>query len=370
MSVQPSLDVLKGKMHSDVGVQEPLHSQLRRALRETIDEYFTDGQRFWPESALIQHLGISQITVRRALQGLAQEGILERCPPKGSFVRKASESETWSIGCFVPQYDSEIWNEILQHLAMECRQNKTFFQTHLTHRGEHVQDLRRHLALAKGDERYVVIGSTVDEVRQLWDVLDDKGYRPVCIETPASNRAAHFVGVDNARGIRMALEHLRELGHRRVVFLANEPLEHPSVMAREAAFLQVTAEWGWTESRVIECKTKLWEDAYLAAKNAMPEVWEHRPTAILAVSTGSGALAAQHWFAEREISVPRQVSVIGFDDIPSARHVYPPLTTVAHPLQSIARWTIELLINPPSTPQKILLEPRLIVRRSTDVVGR
>ena len=95
MSVPPSLDVLKGKMHSAAGMQEPLHSQLRRALRETIDEHFMDGQRFWPESALIQHLGISQITVRRALQGLAQEGIIERCLWMGALsdeqIRRNSE---------------------------------------------------------------------------------------------------------------------------------------------------------------------------------------------------------------------------------------------------------------------------------------
>lgn len=357
-------------MHSVAGVPEPLHAQLRRALRETIDEHFSDGQRFWPESVLIQQLGISQITVRRALQGLTQEGVLERCPPKGSFVRKAPETKTCSIGCFVPQYNSEIWNEVLQHLAMECRQNKIFFQTHLTHRGEHVQDLRHHLALAKGDERYTLLGATSEEVRQLWDVLDDKGYRPVCIDTPPDNRPAHFVGADNARGIRMALEHLRELGHRRVAFLASECVDNPNPAAREATFRDITAEWGWTEARVFNCKTRPWDDAYVFAKNTMPEVWEHRPTAILAVSTGSGALAALHWLTEREISVPTQVSIIGFDEIPSAQHVFPSLTTVGHPYQSIARWVVELLTNPPSTPQKILLEPRLFVRRSTGVVGR
>jgi LacI family transcriptional regulator len=346
---------------------EPLHAQLRRVLRVAINEHFEDGQQFWSENVLIEHLGVSQITVRRALLDLAQEGVLERRRAKGSFVRKASQAGTFEIGCLVPQYDSEFINELLEHLSGVCRERTLPFRVHHTHRGENLNDIRRYLDAGPRQERFIVLGALPDAARQLWDALDDRGYKCVCIDTPAIGRPAHFVGVDNATGIRLALEHLRELGHRRIVFLGNEPDIQPNIVAREQAFLAITTEWGWSESRIISCHTQPWENSYQAAWRTMPAVWDIRPTAIMTASD-SGAWAVLGWLAENGIRVPHETSVLGFDNAPHSQITYPPLTTIAHPKAAMARWAVELLTTSPAGPQELRLEPELIRRRSTGPV--
>lgn len=343
---------------------EPLHAQLRRVLRSAIDEHFSDGQQFWSEKTLIDHLGVSQITVRRALLDLAQEGVLERRPAKGSFVHKASVSATLEIGCLVPQYDSEHINELLEHLAKVCREREHVFRVHHTHRGENLNDIRRYLDAGPRHERYVVLGALPDAARQLWDALDDRGYRCVCVDTPAIGRPAHFVGVDNVTGIRLALEHLRELGHRRIVFLNNEPDIQPNIIAREQAFSQITTQWHLNEAKVISCATQPWESSYQAAWRTMPQVWRSRPTAIMTASD-NGAWAVLGWLAEHEVKVPREVSVIGFDNATHSQFTHPKLTSVTHPKAAIARLAVELLTTNPAGPQELRLEPELIQRRST-----
>jgi DNA-binding LacI/PurR family transcriptional regulator len=351
---------------SDVaqGRNQPLHAQLRRALRVAIDEHFEDGQQFWSENVLIEHFGVSQITVRRALLDLTQEGALERRRAKGSYVRKTSEGGTLQIGCFVPRYDSEFINELLEHLSSVCRERKLPFRIHHTHRGENLNDIRRYLDAGTSQERFIILGTLPDAAQQLWDALDDSGYRCVCIDTPAIGRPAHFVGIDNETGIRLALEHLRELGHRRVIFLGNEPDVQPNIVAREQAFLELTADWGWSKSRIISAVTQPWENSYEAALRMMPQVWESRPTAIMTASD-RGAWAVLGWLAENGIRVPQEVSVVGFDNAPHSEITYPSLTTIAHPKAAMVRWAVEILTTSVTKPQEIRLEPELIQRRST-----
>lgn len=368
MLKMPVPTVLPRLTDAAVSRSEPLHAQLRRVLRGAINEHFADGQQFWSENVLIEQLGVSQITVRRALLDLAQEGILERRPAKGSFVRKASGVGIFEVGCLVPRYDSEFINELLEHLAAVCRERKHPFRVHHTSRGENLQDIRRYLDAGPRHERFLVLGALPDAALQLWDALDDRGYRSVCIDTPALGRPAHFVGVDNATGVRLALEHLRELGHRRLVFLNNEPHIQPNIRAREAAFSQITTQWGWDEAKIVGCDTQPWENSYQAAWRTMAAVWEGRPTAIMTASD-NGAWAVLGWLAERGIGVPGEVSVIGFDNAPHSEITYPPLTSVAHPKAAIARWAVELLATSPAGPQQLRLEPELIQRRSTGPVA-
>ncbi len=364
MTPLPPLTLLEGKMSVPPVRAEPLHAQLRRTLRSVIDEHFSDGQRFWPESMLIEQLGVSQITIRRALLDLAQEGVLERRPPKGSFVRKAPEVNTLEIGCLVPQYDSEFWNEMIENLTVVCREHGYQFRLHHTHRGENLSDIRRHLDNTPRNERFVLLGAIPQDVNQMWDALDDKGYHSICIDTPTENRPSNFVGADSAKGIQIGLEHLRELGHERILFLGNEPNQHPTVIAQERAFLESKALLGLEKATLISCDTQSWENSYEAAWRVMPQVWENRPTAIM-TSSDYGAFAALGWLQEQGIRVPAEVSVLGFGNVRQCQFCYPQLTSIAQPIASIAKWAIELLTTKPDQPQKLLLEPKLVVRRST-----
>ncbi|HET8523803.1 MAG TPA: substrate-binding domain-containing protein, partial [Thermomicrobiales bacterium] len=92
-----------------------------------------------------------------------------------------------------------------------------------------------------------------------------------------------------------------------------------------------------------------------------------RPTAIMA-SNDQEAFGVLTAAREAGLRVPEDLSVVGFDDVPMAEHVHPPLTTVHQPLSEIGRSAAEMLINwvegVPPEPRRIVLPTKLIIRDS------
>jgi LacI family transcriptional regulator len=83
------------------------------------------------------------------------------------------------------------------------------------------------------------------------------------------------------------------------------------------------------------------------------------------------AIGAVHYCQELGIGVPGEVAIAGFDNLPESRVTSPPLTSVAYPVQSIARLAVQSIVDRiegagDHPPNRILLEPRLVVRQSTD----
>jgi len=95
---------------------------------------------------------------------------------------------------------------------------------------------------------------------------------------------------------------------------------------------------------------------------------EPRPTAIFASNDhmAMGVLTAAH---ERELAVPADLSVCGFDDVPMARYAWPPLTTVRQPVKGVARLATECLITclqgKAEVPRRHVLESEVVLREST-----
>ena len=94
------------------------------------------------------------------------------------------------------------------------------------------------------------------------------------------------------------------------------------------------------------------------------------PTEVTAVFAANDrmALGLIHALAESGIRVPQDVSVVGFDDVPDARHFLPPLTTVRQDFRALGRLSVETLLGELEgleVPQRRLIEPELVVRAST-----
>jgi DNA-binding LacI/PurR family transcriptional regulator len=168
------------------------------------------------------------------------------------------------------------------------------------------------------------------------------------------------VSVDQAAGAMLVMEHLLALGHRRIQHLSG-PLETLEAAARHAAY----------------------EAALRAVSLAVPELivgdWTaesgSRAASRLAADTTAVfsandqmALGLIHGLVDLGRSVPRDVSVVGFDDVPEARFYLPSLTTVRQDFEQIGRVAVESLIRQiegGTAPQVAPLEAQLIVRDST-----
>ncbi|RYX86349.1 GntR family transcriptional regulator [bacterium] len=365
----PPIDILDRTLILHHKHELPLHSQVRQALRGIIDAHFDDGQQFWTEGALIEKLGVSRITVRRALEDLQREGVLNRQRAKGSFVCKSDSDVTVQfapyIGILVPNCNSPFLTALLEQLGLASTKQKQRVTIHLYERGQNIGEMLHRLEHGAEEEALILLGSPYDMSQDMYDALRASNYRVVCVDSPARN--APFVGVDNEAGIRMGLEHLRDQGHRRIAYIANESSQHPNVAERIQVFTQLGQEWGM-ETQVFNPGTRVWESSYDAALQVLEDVVEWGATAIFTASD-EGAWATMKWLREHGIEVPNQISVLGFDDAKPSAHTFPALSSVATPPELIAQYTLELLNSPDLHtafwPKRALVTPRLVVREST-----
>jgi alanine racemase len=184
------------------------------------------------------------------------------------------------------------------------------------------------------------------------------------------------VQVDDEGGARAAAEHLVALGHREFLVIAVEPqresggrLDAESVSGRRLrGYRTALAEAGieLSDDRVVVGPATI-ETGVVAFRQA----WEDglRPTGVLAMAD---AMAVGVLRAVRELgmSVPADVSVVGFDDIDLAQHTNPPLTTIHQPIRRKGEEAVRLLLTVVerrdiSRPEHRRLDTRLIVRGST-----
>jgi len=181
------------------------------------------------------------------------------------------------------------------------------------------------------------------------------------------------VDVDDEGGARAAADHVVGLGHRDVLIVAIERAEHAPKGAEDtvsrrlrgyrAALAGVGVDVG-DDDVVVSPAT------YAGGVAAIGRAWEagRRPTAILAMSDAI-AIGAIRGLRDRGLSIPADVSVVGFDDIELAETTDPPLTTVHQPIrgkgEEAARLLLSLLAGNEEPTGRRRLATRLVVRAST-----
>lgn len=176
---------------------------------------------------------------------------------------------------------------------------------------------------------------------------------------------ADVVTQDDAAGIRLALDHLESLGHRRIAHLAGKGGRTFTI--RREAYEAWMREHGLAEHVAVE-ECDITEDGgYAAARRLLTRRGE-RPTAIVAVNDPVCAGAAS---AARELGmeVPADLSLVGFDNSQVARMRYLPLTTVDVAATAVGERTCAELLHRAADPtldsREVLVQPTLVVRDST-----
>jgi len=182
------------------------------------------------------------------------------------------------------------------------------------------------------------------------------------------------VETDVEAAIEIGVAHLTELGHKRITLLVNEPAAIRSVRLKVEKFVDTMHNRKLdTFGRVVVCEPIVWSTSYEAAYDQMRDVWpdeaEGRPTAIMTVSD-AGAWAANRWLVERGVNVPKDVSILGFEDEPPSRYMVPALSSIAHPWDELVSRAVEILLAPPAPARVgLTVRPRLVVRESTRRAG-
>ena len=189
----------------------------------------------------------------------------------------------------------------------------------------------------------------------------------VAVSYPGEPAGIASVDTDNVIGARIAIQHLLDLGHRRIAHLAG-PLNMLSAAVRAETYRTIMDDVspGIPPSYFGQPNTFDEAASYMQTRRllTMPDP----PTAIFAANDRN-AFGAMRAARDLGISVPVRLSIVGYDDIPDCLSTYPPLTSVRQPLtfigETAARLLISKLAGETVDAKMRLLAPELIIRGST-----
>jgi LacI family transcriptional regulator len=175
-----------------------------------------------------------------------------------------------------------------------------------------------------------------------------------------------YVDEDGVLGMKLVTQHLINLGHRRIAFIA-APSDLMFARHRLAGFRQAMEENGLLpDESLVVVGDMTQRNGHRLAGELLDR--PDRPTAI-AASNDLMALGAITAAQERGLVVGQDMAITGFDDIPPAQYSHPPLTTVHQPIYHIGRLICDMLIkciNGQGLGERhVLLQPSLVVRRSS-----
>ena len=266
------------------------------------------------------------------------------------FARGLRSRRAHTIGFVAHDYNpldtfgSHYLSPILSALTIALRAQDNYLLMYPMAVGEDPEPLKRLLRSGRVDGVVVRMVQDPPATDALVAVVAEAGLPAVCIERPAAPRfGLDSVTYDDAAGARAATRHLTAQGHRRVAHLLGDR-RYATARARLAGYRQalidaeiaidddLIRETSWNMSQAVEETLRLLE-------------LSDPPTAIFAASDDL-AIGALEALRAAGRSVPEDVAIIGFDDIPLAQDMTPPLTTVRIPLAEIGRRAAELLLAP------------------------
>ncbi len=215
---------------------------------------------------------------------------------------------------------------------------------------------------------FLLVPPTCDNLPIL-DALDAAGAPYVRISPALDPGRSAVVESDDRQAAHEMTVHLLDLGHRRIGFVVGDP-RHIAARNREAGYRQALA------SRDVEVEARLIRQGYFTFRSGYEagEAMLARPDPPTAIFASNDAMALGVLAAAQKLGlvVPRDLSVAGFDDTPSASMVWPSLTTVRQPIIDMAAAATEMIIAqssrkaPSEPPQPQLMFPsELAIRGST-----
>lgn len=210
----------------------------------------------------------------------------------------------------------------------------------------------------------VILPPIIEHDREVLKLVQS-GMPIVCVDRTLSNTSVDTVEVDNYQGAYEAVKHLIGLGHKRIALIAGRANLSTSRDRRRgyqeamaAANLPVRPEYVRVGDNK-QASGRALADELLGLRS--------RPTALF-VSNNLMAVGALEAIHARKLRVPAEVAVIGFDDLPWAEALDPPLTVVRQPAYEVGAAAAELLLkrlsNRDSPASWLRLQPRLILRSS------
>jgi LacI family transcriptional regulator len=272
---------------------------------------------------------------------------------------------TLTIGILVPELGDGYHTQVMSGIGDQLiKAGYFYFTAHHRHKPNLIEDYTRML-IGRGAQGMIAIDTHLEHPISI-PVVAVAGHRKIDGVTN--------VLLDHARAAELVMSHLYSLGHRQIAFMRGQAFSSDSderwnclVSAAERLGLEIDPE-------LIVVLDKDLQSPELGYPVVQQLLATKRPFTALVAFNDISAIGAMRALRDFNLSVPEDVSVIGFDDIKAAAYVFPRLTTINQPLEEIGRIATQSLLNRihnTMLPQdQLMVEPQLVVRESTGPAKR
>jgi DNA-binding LacI/PurR family transcriptional regulator len=276
------------------------------------------------------------------------------------FAQSLRKKRTYTIGVIVEEIGDAYGSLVISGIEQYLRQKNFFFLTVVHRHNPDLLDRYAQILMERGVEGFITVDMQLREAPQLPTVA------------VAGHKA--FTGVtnivlDHQHAARIALRHLLDLGHRDIAFMKGAPFSSDSADRWTAiceAARELTLEIRPELTVQIDIDDPTPQLGYPFAKQLLQR---KTPFTALFAYNDISAIGAIRAFQEEGFQVPKEISVVGFDDIQGAAYNTPSLTTVRQPLIRMGAIAAETLVERiegrEDYPTEIAIEPQLVVREST-----
>jgi len=328
---------------------------------------------------LAASLELSQSTVSRIVNGAAtahriaeetQKRVLHAAALYGysanAVARSLRQKRSYTIGVIVPEISEGYSTAVLSGIEDELLKDGFFyFVVSHRHRAELLEGYPRML-LARSVEGIIAVDTTIDE---------NLSVPVVAVSGHQRREGVISIELHHEQAAHLALSHLKSLGHKRIAFIKGQAFSSDTDL-RWRAIVEAASGLGIEIDEQLAVQLQSPESGPGPGTDATRELLKTKLpfTAIFAFNdvTAIGAILA---LREVGLRVPRDVSVLGFDDVLVASTNNPPLTTIHQPLRAMGQAAASTLLGlirddmPHPRPAVITVFPKLVVRKSTGHVS-
>lgn len=317
--------------------------------------------------ATVSHVVNETRFVSEATRLRVQQAIAELRYVPSALARSLKSNRTHTVGMMIPNNSNPYFAEIIRGIEDTCY--GAGFNVILCNSDDDPlkQSTYVRLLSEKQVDGLIVLSSGSDV--ELLDTLRAATMPQVVVDREIDDLAADLVEVNHEAGGFLATQHLLQLGHRRIACIAG-PQTLSSARQRVQGYQRALHEAGLMVDDQLLRSADFTSAGGHAAMTALLDAASpaERPSAVFA-SNDLMAIGAICAAAARGLSIPKDLSVIGFDDIALAAFSNPPLSSIAQPKHQTGELAAKLLLQRIAQPgrelQRAILQPSLVTRQST-----
>ncbi|MEM7681256.1 MAG: GntR family transcriptional regulator [Planctomycetota bacterium] len=353
--------------------QRTKHERISHALRQQIlGGDYGPGERLPTERELAERFQVHRMTIRQATETLIEAGLVFRQRPRGVFVRELEQAALTKhrITLVAPAAESAQVSSFVEHGVARAKSRQWYPRVVRTH----AEDENFVASLVSGPEASIIMGLPCSAGSPLGQAARAAKDRAVLLGSRLDHEGIHSILADDELGIRMAIEHLAQRQHERIVLLCSTSDDHhPTLEIQVQRFHQAMMHLGLASDapgrRIIRLPEVEIGGSAMAAYHAVQTYLQHakpKPTAIIGLSEEvcHGAAAACHRLGLR---VPDEVSLLAYAGTCRVELCVPPLSTIDVDVAAHVDLAIELIqrSNPAEDHKHLhIVRPKLVERAS------